>query len=63
MTIHTLYQHGTLGVLMTGALEGTAPIKDILKYGDYGIGTLEGGDGEIMIQDGVAYHISAEDET
>lgn len=63
MTIHTLYQHGTLGVLMAGALEGTAPIKDILKYGDYGIGTLEGGDGEIMIQDGVAYHISAEDET
>ncbi|KFE42151.1 acetolactate decarboxylase [Staphylococcus agnetis] len=62
MLSHTIYQHGTLGVIMTGALEGTTSIGEILRYGNYGIGTLEGGDGEVMIQDGIAYHISATDE-
>ncbi|MCE5154328.1 acetolactate decarboxylase [Staphylococcus hyicus] len=62
MQSNTIYQHGTLGVLMTGALEGTTTINEILKYGNYGIGTLEGGDGEVMIMDGIAYHISTSDE-
>lgn len=54
-----LYQHGTLGTLMAGLLEGTAPISDILKKGDLGIGTLTGCDGEVIILNGVAYHADA----
>lgn len=62
MQSHTIYQHGTLGVLMTGALEGTISLSEMLQYGNYGIGTLEGGDGEVVIKEGTAYHVSATDE-
>ena len=54
-----LYQHGTLGTLMAGLLEGTMEMNEILKHGDLGIGTLTGSDGEVIILDGVAYHADA----
>ncbi|MCD8826844.1 acetolactate decarboxylase [Staphylococcus gallinarum] len=54
-----LYQHGTLGTLMAGILDGTATIDEILKKGDLGIGTLTGCDGEVIIVNGVAYHADA----
>ena len=43
---NVLYQHGTLGTLMAGLLQGTASINDLLKHGDIGIATLTGSDGQ-----------------
>jgi acetolactate decarboxylase len=57
-----LYQHGTLGTLMAGMLDGTAKINDILQHGDLGIGTLTGSDGEVIIVDGKAYHANEHNE-
>lgn len=50
-----LYQHGTLGALMAGLMDGTETIANILKKGDFGIGTLSGLDGELIILDGEAF--------
>ncbi|MGM0217733.1 acetolactate decarboxylase [Enterococcus sp. AZ126] len=50
-----LYQHGTLGALMAGLMDGTETIANILKKGDFGIGTLSGLDGELIILNGRAY--------
>lgn len=50
-----LYQHGTMGALMAGLLDGTETISKILEHGSLGIGTLHGLDGELIILDGVAY--------
>lgn len=50
-----LYQHGTLGALMAGLMDGTETIANILKRGDFGIGTLSGLDGELIILNGKAY--------
>lgn len=50
-----LYQHGTLGALMAGLMDGTETIATILEKGDFGIGTLSGLDGELIILDGKAY--------
>ncbi|MBO0440073.1 acetolactate decarboxylase [Candidatus Enterococcus ikei] len=50
-----LYQHGTLGALMAGLMDGTETIANILKKGDFGIGTLSGLDGELIILDGKAF--------
>ncbi|WP_349771826.1 acetolactate decarboxylase [Staphylococcus canis] len=61
MANHVLYQHSTLGTLMAGALEGTATIDELLQQGDHGIGTLEGGDGEVIFIDGKAFHSNAKD--
>ena len=46
---NVLYQHGTLGTLMAGLLEGTASINDLLEHGDLGIATLTGSDGEVFL--------------
>ncbi|KAF9404175.1 hypothetical protein HW555_014477 [Spodoptera exigua] len=50
-----LYQHGTLGALMAGLMDGTETIDNILKKGDFGIGTLSSLDGELIILDGKAF--------
>lgn len=57
---NTLYQYGTLAMLVPGLFEGTLPLKELLKHGDTGIGTGDGLDGELIILDGVAYQIDGE---
>lgn len=57
---HTLYQHGTLALLVPGLLDGTITMKELLKHGDTGIGTGEGLDGELIILDGVPYQVDHE---
>lgn len=57
---HTLYQHGTLALLVPGLLDGTITMKELLEHGDTGIGTGEGLDGELVILDGVPYQVDSE---
>ena len=56
---HTLYQHGTLALLVPGLLDGTITMKELLEHGDTGIGTGEGLDGELVILDGVPYQVDS----
>lgn len=51
----TIYQHGTLGLLVPGLFTGTITAAELLQHGDTGIGTLEGLNGEVIILDGHAY--------
>ncbi|QMU07853.1 acetolactate decarboxylase [Levilactobacillus suantsaii] len=55
----TLYQHGTLALLVPGLLDGTLKMADLLAHGDTGIGTGEGLDGELIILDGTPYQIDS----
>ena len=50
-----LFQHGTLAMLVDGLFDGTIYAKDLLKQGDFGIGTAQGLNGELIILDGLAY--------
>lgn len=53
--MNTLYEHGTLAMLMAKNLAGTITLEDLLKHGNCGLGTFEGLDGEVMILDGEVY--------
>lgn len=55
MSEKVLYQHGTLGALMAGLMDGTETIGQVLKHGTLGLGTLHGLDGEVIFLDGEAY--------
>lgn len=55
MSERILYQHGTLGALMAGLMDGTETIDHILKHGTLGLGTLHGLDGEVIFLEGKAY--------
>lgn len=50
-----LFQHNTLAALMSGLYEGTLTIGELLKKGNFGIGTLSGINGELIVLDGKAY--------
>jgi acetolactate decarboxylase len=55
-----LYQVSTLQDLSAGGMEGIAPFSDLAAHGDFGIGTLEGLNGEMIALDGVFYQATSE---
>lgn len=48
-------QVSVIDALMSGRYDGVLPIADLLRRGDFGMGTLDHLDGELTILDGVAY--------
>lgn len=57
---NTLYQYSTLEALLNGVYEGNITINDLLEKGNLGLGTLNGGDGELIIIGGAAYQACAD---
>jgi acetolactate decarboxylase len=55
----TLYQVSTLNALFEGIYDGNTTFKDIRKHGDFGIGTFNGLDGEMIAVDGKFYQIKS----
>lgn len=58
----TVYQVSTLGALMAGEYEGRISSSNVLGRGDFGIGTIHGLDGEVVVLDGAMFQIP-EDRT
>ncbi len=54
-----LYQYSTMGALVGGLFEGTFKMSEVLKSGNYGIGTMDGLDGELVIIEGKPYLIES----
>ena len=51
----TIYQVALLQSLAMGYFDGSISVKDLKTYGDTGIGTFEGLNGEMIVLDGVVY--------
>lgn len=56
----TLYQLSTLNALIEGVYDGDLTCRELKKKGDFGIGTFNGLDGEMIILDGAVYRISSD---
>jgi acetolactate decarboxylase len=54
----TLMQVSTLDALMSGIYEGQLTIGQLVTYGNTGIGTFQGLDGEMIVKEGVVYKIA-----
>ncbi len=52
-----LYQITAFNTFSTGKYEGTTSFSELAKHGDFGIGTLDGLDGEMVALDGVFYQV------
>ncbi len=52
----TAYEVSTINALMEGVYDGIEPVGGITEHGDFGIGTFDGLDGEMILIDGVTYH-------
>lgn len=55
-----VYQYSTIGALLDGVYDGDATVADILQHGDFGLGTFNHLDGEMVILDGVCYRLRAD---
>lgn len=51
----TIVQVSTLAALLDGHYEGETTLGELRQQGDFGIGTFEGLDGEMILLDGVFY--------
>lgn len=56
----TLYQVSTIDALMQGVFDGVQPVGELKKHGNFGIGTFEALDGEMIVLDGVVYQAKAD---
>lgn len=52
---HSLFQVSTSGALVEGVTDGCLTVADLLHYGDFGLGTFDGLDGELVLLDGRCY--------
>ncbi len=58
----TIYQIALLQSLAMGYFDGSISVKDLKTYGDTGIGTFEGLNGEMIVLDGVVYRANQDCE-
>jgi acetolactate decarboxylase len=55
----TLTQMGTIDALLAGNYDGTVPLTELVRHGDFGIGTFDHLDGEMLVLDGVIFQVRA----
>jgi len=55
-----LYQVSTIDALMQGVYAGVQPVGEMKKHGDFGIGTFDALEGEMIVIDGKVYQAKAD---
>lgn len=59
---HTLYQTSTMSALLDGIYDGSVTIAELLEHGDFGVGTFNHLDGEMVVNEGVCFHLFSSGE-
>jgi len=59
---HVLFQASTIGALLEGAYDGDLSFAELAEHGDFGLGTLNGLDGEMIAIDGRFYRADVDGE-
>src|SRR3984893_10911580 len=57
---HTLFQVSTSGALVEGIYERAVSSRVLLDHGDFGLGTFENLDGEMVVLDGAIYQVRSD---
>lgn len=57
---HTLYQVSTATALVEGIYRGAVTVGQLLEHGDFGLGTFDGLDGEMVMCDGAVFQVRAD---
>ena len=58
--LHTLFQVSTSGALVQGVYERAVSSNLLRNYGDFGLGTFENLDGEMVVLDGAIYQVRSD---
>jgi len=57
---NTVFQTSVISALLDGVYDGDLSLAELLAHGDFGLGTFNGLDGEMIILDGTAYQLHAD---
>jgi len=57
---HTIFQNSLMTALLDGIYDGELTIGDILSHGNFGLGTFDALDGEMLILDGVCHQLTSD---
>jgi acetolactate decarboxylase len=57
---HTFFQVSTLGALNIGLYEGAVSIGEMLQHGDFGLGTFDALNGEMVVLDGQVFRVGTD---
>src|SRR5215208_3653463 len=57
---HTLFQTSTIDALLEGSYEGDVSFAELGARGDFGLGTLDALDGEMVCLDGSFYQVKSD---
>src|ERR1700761_3671147 len=60
--VHTLFQVSTTGALVADPFGGAVSTAVILQHGDFGLGTFEAPEGEMIVIDGRVYRAKGDGE-
>ncbi|MCX6151360.1 MAG: acetolactate decarboxylase [Ignavibacteriales bacterium] len=55
-----IYQTSTINALMEGVFDGPVSFAELKKHGDFGLGTFNSVDGEMIELDGIIYQVKAD---
>jgi len=56
---NTVYQTSTIDALLAGVYDGDVSMGNLLRHGNFGIGTVDNLDGEMIILDGSIYQVKS----
>ena len=57
---HRIYQSSTMAALLDGIYDGDVTVGDLLTHGDFGLGTFNRLDGEMVVLEGTCYHLRSD---
>jgi acetolactate decarboxylase len=60
VTEQALFQVSTIDALMQGVFDGNTKLSELSKKGDFGIGTLNALDGELVLENGQFFQVKAD---
>ena len=55
-----VFQASTIGALLDGVYDGDISLAELRRHGDFGIGTVNGLDGELIVLDGAFFSVTAD---
>ena len=59
---HSMFQVSTSSALVEGVFGGTTTVDDLIRHGDFGLGTFADLDGEMILIDGECFRATADGE-
>src|SRR3954451_18730624 len=54
---HDIFQVSVMSALLDGVYDGEMTIGELLSHGDFGLGTVDALDGELLVLDGQAHQL------